>query len=47
MLRAVEPNDLASIATILRKHGVEYMVIGGMAETIFSSARVTSDLGSR
>lgn len=38
------PSLLASVAEILSRHGVEFMVIGGQAETIFGSPRVTYDI---
>ncbi|MFN0133196.1 MAG: hypothetical protein ACKVW3_11815 [Phycisphaerales bacterium] len=37
-------SSLGQIATILRRHGVEFVVIGGQAETIFGSPRVTYDV---
>lgn len=35
------PSLLASVADLFRRHGVEFIVIGGQAETIFGSPRVT------
>ena len=39
-----EKSDLARIAEILLAHGVEFIVVGGQAETLFGSARVTVDM---
>ena len=39
-----EKSDLLRIAEILLAHGVEFIVVGGQAETIFGSARVTVDI---
>lgn len=39
-----EKSDLVRIAEILLAHGVEFIVVGGQAETIFGSARVTVDI---
>lgn len=41
-----EPNEksaLQRIAEILVAHGVEFLVVGGQAETLFGSPRVTYD----
>lgn len=40
----MQPPRLAHFASILRKHGVEFIVIGGQAEAIFGSPRVTYDV---
>jgi predicted nucleotidyltransferase len=39
-----EKSELLQIAEILLAHGVEFIVVGGQAETIFGSARVTADI---
>jgi len=39
-----EKSELLRIAEILLAHGVEFIVVGGQAETIFGSARVTVDI---
>ena len=39
-----EKSDLARIAEILSAHEVEFIVVGGQAETLFGSARVTIDM---
>jgi len=39
-----EKSDLVRIAEILLAHEVEFIVVGGQAETIFGSARVTVDI---
>jgi len=42
----VEPNEkspLQRIAELLVAHGVEFLVVGGQAETLFGSPRVTYD----
>jgi hypothetical protein len=37
------PSDLEKIATILLRHGVEFLVVGGQAEILMGSPRVTYD----
>src|SRR5437870_449065 len=37
-------SDLRKVAEILVRHGVEFIVIGGQAETIMGSPRVTHDV---
>jgi hypothetical protein len=37
-------SDLEIIAEILGRHGVNFIVIGGQAETLFGSPRVTYDV---
>jgi predicted nucleotidyltransferase len=39
-----EKSDLRKVAEILLRHGVEFIVIGGQAETLMGSARVTYDV---
>jgi hypothetical protein len=38
-----ELSDLERIATILLRHGVEFLVVGGQAEALMGSPRVTYD----
>lgn len=38
-----DKSPLEQIIDVLRKHGVEFMVVGGQAEVIFGSPRVTYD----
>ena len=38
------PSRLESICTLLARHGVEFLVIGGQAEYLFGSPRVTYDV---
>jgi hypothetical protein len=38
-----EQSDLEKIADLFRKHGVEYLIVGGQAETLMGSPRVTYD----
>jgi hypothetical protein len=40
----IEKSDLHKIADILIRHGVEFIVIGGQAETILGSPRITYDV---
>jgi len=40
----IEKSDLLRIAEILLSHGVDFIVVGGQAETIFGSSRVTVDI---
>lgn len=40
-------SSLGQIAMVLRRHGVEFIVVGGQAETIFGSPRVTYDVDLR
>jgi hypothetical protein len=44
MASDTEKSDLVKIAEILVAHDVEFIVVGGQAETIFGSARVTVDI---
>jgi hypothetical protein len=37
-------SKLESLVELLAAHGVEFMIIGGQAETIFGSPRVTYDI---
>jgi predicted nucleotidyltransferase len=41
--RTPEPSDLAKIAEVLQRHQVEFLVIGGQAEILMGSPRVTFD----
>lgn len=43
MQEPVPPSQLERIVAILRRHRVEFVVIGGQAETLFGSPRVTYD----
>jgi hypothetical protein len=38
-----EQSDLEQIATILLRHGVEFLIVDGQAETLMGSPRVTYD----
>jgi len=38
----MEKSDLRQIAELLAKHGVEFIVIGGQAEALMGSGRVTT-----
>ena len=40
----IEKSELLRIAEILLSHGVDFIVVGGQAETIFGSSRVTVDI---
>jgi predicted nucleotidyltransferase len=44
MVENIEKSDLHKIAEILIRHGVEFIVIGGQAETILGSPRITYDV---
>ena len=37
-------SDFQNLAELLTRHGVEFVVIGGQAETLFGSPRVTFDI---
>jgi hypothetical protein len=39
-----EKSDLRKIAELLIRHGVEFIVIGGQAQTLMGSPRVTFDI---
>jgi len=39
-----DKSDLERVAEILLRHGVEFIVVGGQAETLFGSARMTVDI---
>jgi hypothetical protein len=39
-----EKSDLRKVAEVMTRHGVEFIVIGGQAETLMGSARVTYDV---
>jgi predicted nucleotidyltransferase len=39
-----EKSDLNRIVELFQRHDVEFLVIGGQAETLFGSARVTFDV---
>ena len=41
--RTPEPSDLAKIAEVLQRYQVEFLVIGGQAEILMGSPRVTFD----
>jgi hypothetical protein len=43
MHEPVPLSQLEQIASVLLRHGVEFIVIGGQAETLFGSPRVTFD----
>jgi predicted nucleotidyltransferase len=43
MSELTNPSPLERVIEILRRHGVEFIVIGGQAESIFGSPRVTYD----
>ena len=38
-----DQSDLEKIAAILLRHGVEFLVVGGQAEVLMGSPRVTYD----
>jgi predicted nucleotidyltransferase len=44
MADSTEKSDLRRIAEVLVRHGVEFVVIGGQAETLMGGARVTFDV---
>lgn len=35
---------LESTCALMRRHGVEFLIVGGMAESVFGSPRVTEDI---
>lgn len=39
-----EKSPLEQVAEVLVRHGVEFIVIGGQAETLFGSPRITYDI---
>jgi hypothetical protein len=41
---APEKSPLQRIAELFTTHGVEFLVIGGQAETLFGGARITFDI---
>ncbi len=41
----ISSSEFEKIIKLLRRHGVEFVVIGGRAETLLGSARVTFDTG--
>ena len=44
MPESTDPSRLERIAEVLLRHGVEFIVIGGQAEYLFGSPRVTYDV---
>lgn len=44
MAEYTDKSPLERIVDLLVKHGVEFIVIGGQAETIFGSPRITYDV---
>ncbi len=44
MAESTEKSDLRKVAEVLARHGVEFIVIGGQAEILFGSPRITYDV---